>query len=629
MKELIAAQLVVEESGEQFAFRHALTWYTIYEQLLKRERKALHRRLAETMEQAYQAVLDAHLEDLAYHFMRAEEWAKAFPYSQRAGEKALALYAPRAAMEHFTNALEAVLKMELPPPAHLLWARGQAYEMLGELEHARADYEQASAAARSGGDGLMEWQSLMALGLLWAGRDYSRAGEWFRQASAKASALADPLLQAHSLNRLANWFVNTGRTGEGIQTHQEALSIFEARQNQPGIAETLDLLGMAHGLHGDAVRAVDYFGRAIALFRAQANTPNLALTLASRAVWAGPACVETTFSTMETPHECLREATEALHLARKIESSSAQAYAHVMTDWWLLGFGDFGAALAHIQEALSIAFEMEHQQWMAATYCVQGRLLTLMLDPTRAIQVLETGLSLAHTLGSSWWMGSIRTHLALAYLLKRENAKARSVLEAVRAADVHPRNLAERRMLWAWGELAAASGNSQETLHIVEQLLASPPGERREQPIPWLLKLKGEALAASQHLDEAAKTLELAKDGARRQQEHPLLWQVHRSLGRVYHSMKDEEQAEGEFAAARRVITELSASIHEPALRECFSQEAFKSLPREKPIPERRVLAERFGGLTEREREVAVLIAQGKTNREIARLPVRSRISRN
>ncbi|HKV00510.1 MAG TPA: LuxR C-terminal-related transcriptional regulator, partial [Ktedonobacteraceae bacterium] len=109
-----------------------------------------------------------------------------------------------------------------------------------------------------------------------------------------------------------------------------------------------------------------------------------------------------------------------------------------------------------------------------------------------------------------------------------------------------------------------------------------------------------------------------ASDGALRQQERPLLWQVHRSLGRVYHRMKDEDRAERAFAAARSVIAELAASINEPALRELFSQEALQSLPREKPLPERRALAERFGGLTEREREVAALIAQGKTNREMA-----------
>jgi DNA-binding CsgD family transcriptional regulator/tetratricopeptide (TPR) repeat protein len=618
LKELIAAQLVVEESGGQFAFRHALTRYAIYEQLLRRERKALHRTLAEAMEQVDSATLDAHLEDLAYHFTRAEVWTKALTYAGRAGEKAQALYAPRAAVQHFTNALEASDHLELPPPAHLHLARGQAQEMLGELEKARLDYERAQAEAKSNHDGLLEWRSLMALGQLAAGRDYSRAGEWFQQAEALASTLADLPLQAHSLNRLANWYVNTGQTAEGIQTHQEALRMFEARQDQPGMAETLDLLGMAHGLHGDVVGAVDYLGRAIDLFRSQSNTPNLALTLASRAVYAGPALIETTFSALGTSAACLGDAIEALELARKIEDYAAQAYANVMTAWWLAGFGDFGAAQAHAQQALRVATEIGHQQWMAATSCVQGRLLTLMLDPPQAIQLLEAGLPLAHTLGSAWWLGNIRTHLALAYLLRRENAKARAVLEGAISADAQPRNLAERRMLWAWGELALAEGNGQEALRIAEQLLASPPGANRMQPIPWLLKLKGEALASMQRLDEAAQTLEAASDGALRQQERPLLWQVHRSLGRVYHRLKDEERAERAFAAARNGITELAACIDEPTQRELFSQEALKLLPREKPIPQRRALAERFGGLTEREREVAVLIAQGRTNREIA-----------
>jgi tetratricopeptide (TPR) repeat protein len=618
LKELIATQMVVEVSGEHFAFRHAITRHAIYEQLLKRERKLLHRMLAETIEQVYHATLDAHLEDLAHHFMKAEVWAKAFHYAQRAGEKAQALYALRAAAQHFTNALEAAHRMEVPTPSHLYLARGQAYEILGELERARADYEQASAMASNANDGYMEWQSLMALGLLWAGRDYSQAGEWFLQAGAKASSLADPLLQAHSLNRLANWYVNTGRTAEGVQTHLEALAIFEAQQDQPGMAETLDLLGMAHGLHGDAVSAVDYFGRAINLFRSQDNSPSLSSTLASRAVFRGPACVETTISVSGTPAECLRDATEALQLAHKIDSLLAQAYANVMAAWWHAGFGNFGTSLVHAQEALHVANEIEHQQWMAATYCVLGRIFTLMLDSIKAIQTLEAGLSLASNLGSAWWMGNIRTHLALAYILKHENARARSVLEAAIPADAHPRNLAERRMLWAWGELALAERDYQEALRIAERLLDSPPGASRTQLIPWLLKLKGEALAALGDLNEAAQMLEVAKDGAIQQQERPLLWQIHRSLGRVYHRMKDAERAEGAFAAARSVVTELSVDIHEQAQRELFSQEAFKSLPREKPIPERSALAERFGGLTEREREVAVLIVSGKTNRAIA-----------
>jgi predicted ATPase len=105
MKELIAAQLVVEESEEQFAFRHALTREAIYRQLLLRERKALHRTIAETIEQLFAPGLDTHLTELAYHFYEAGVWEQALAHAQRAGERALALYVPRVAIEQFTRAL--------------------------------------------------------------------------------------------------------------------------------------------------------------------------------------------------------------------------------------------------------------------------------------------------------------------------------------------------------------------------------------------------------------------------------------------------------------------------------------------------------------------------------------------
>jgi len=47
-------------------------------------------------------------------------------------------------------------------------------------------------------------------------------------------------------------------------------------------------------------------------------------------------------------------------------------------------------------------------------------------------------------------------------------------------------------------------------------------------------------------------------------------------------------------------------------------QAALATLPREKPVSANRAAKEAFGGLTEREREVVILIAQGKSNREIA-----------
>jgi predicted ATPase/DNA-binding CsgD family transcriptional regulator len=143
IKELIAAQLVVEESAEHFAFRHALTREAIYATLLARERRTLHRSIGKTIERLYAGSIDTHLSDLTYHFYAAGMWAKALDYAQRAGEMAQTLHAPRAAVEQYTRALEAARRLSLPASPALYRARAQAYATLGQSEHAQADHQTA------------------------------------------------------------------------------------------------------------------------------------------------------------------------------------------------------------------------------------------------------------------------------------------------------------------------------------------------------------------------------------------------------------------------------------------------------------------------------------------------------
>jgi predicted ATPase len=177
IKELIAAQLVVEESAEQFAFRHALTRQAIYTQFLSRERRALHARITETMERLFAPAPHLHIAELAYHAYEAENWAKALDYAQRLGEMAQAVHAPRAAIDHFTRAIEAAHRLGEAERPDLHRSRGRAYEILGDFDGARADYESALAATRDAGDHHGEWQALGDLGSLWAGREYARSGD--------------------------------------------------------------------------------------------------------------------------------------------------------------------------------------------------------------------------------------------------------------------------------------------------------------------------------------------------------------------------------------------------------------------------------------------------------------------
>ena len=200
MKEAIAAQLVIEESAEQFTFRHALTRQAISSGLLARERRALHRTIAQTLEHLHEAALDASLADLAYHCAEAELWDKTMEYAKRAAEEAQALSAPRAAVEQWTRVMDAAQHLGQAVPPACYRARGQAYATLGDFEQAQADFERALHAARQAEDGHLEWQSLLDLGVLWTGRDYQRAGAYIQLAVDLAVQLDDGRMHGNGRN---------------------------------------------------------------------------------------------------------------------------------------------------------------------------------------------------------------------------------------------------------------------------------------------------------------------------------------------------------------------------------------------------------------------------------------------
>jgi DNA-binding CsgD family transcriptional regulator len=627
MKELIAAQLVIEESADQFAFRHALIQQAIYGTLLARESRALHGAIAETLESLYTspAQREAHLAELSAHFFAAGAWEKTVAYGQLAAEKALALYAPRAAITHATHALAAAHHLRIPLPGKAYYMRGQAHETLGEFERARNDYERALDMARQDCDDAQVWQSMTALGFLWAERDYTEAGTWFHQASDLATHLADPTKQARSLNRLGNWLGNTGRIEEGLQAHLDALSIFEAQDDAQGIAETFDLLSTVHGMCGDRIRAVEELGQAITLFRSREDTQQLISSLAMRALQSMPGANETTYCPKRTRDDCVQDASESLRLACQINSPVGQSFAEIVLAHVLMSFGEFGAALRHAQTAQRIATEIEHQQWLVSTWYGFGRLFLLLLAPDRAITALESGLSLARELGSTFWSATLSASLGRAHMMHRGLdglAAAQATLTTVMPrGSTRLRNTAEREITLVWAELALAQNEPAIALQMVEQLLDTAPRQVPDdavQPIPHILQVKGEALMKLTRPEEAVEAFEAARRGARERNARPLLWMVHRSLGRAYRILQRGDEARQEIAAARHLIEELGATIEDASLRERFIQSAQALLPEEQPIRPRKAARNAFGGLTAREREVALLLAEGKTSRQIA-----------
>ena len=649
MKEMIAAQLVVEESAEQFAFRHALTRQAVYANLLVRERKALHRRIADTMEHLYVSSPVAHLADLAYHFFEADAWEQALAYGQHAGEQAHSLYAPRAAIEQFRRALDAAQHAAIPPPLVLYRLRGQAYETLGDFERARLDYETTLQMAQEAGDRQAEWQALMDLGFLWAQRGYAQAGSYYQQALALARCLEDPLTLAHSLNRLGNWHLNIEQPREALRYHREALTLFQQTHDAPGIAQTCDLLGMASILGGDLLQGTAHCQQAVALFRELDDRQGLTSSLAT-VVWA---CGGYETETMVPPAVSFAEARslgeQALKIAREIGQRSAEIYALCALGECLGPRGEYASALQMAHEGLALAEQIEHHQWMTNGHWVLGALYLDLLVLPEARASLEHALALAHEIGSWYWIRIASGLLAQVHLLQQDEALADSILTAALEADAAMQTSGQRLVWAARAELALAHHDPDLALDIIDRLIASAANLSGEQVIPRLWKLRGEALAALQRVTEAESALiqirkprynfELAlvacsvrklldirtqirikgaQAAAQAQGLRPWLWRICVTLGKLYLTQARKVEAKQAFLTARTLIEELAANVADEHIREQILSQATAMLPRSHlPLPGHTV-KQTYGGLTARQREVAALIAQGKTNRAIA-----------
>jgi DNA-binding CsgD family transcriptional regulator/Flp pilus assembly protein TadD len=625
IKEMIAAHLVVEESAERFAFQHALTRQAIVSTLLTRERQSLHRQIAETIEHCAGA-LDMHAADLGYHFHEAGAWAKALEYARRAGEQAQAMYDPRAAVEHFTRALGAARALALPPPPSLFRSRGQAYETLGEFEAARADHEAALAVARAAGDRPAEWQALLDLGFLWAARDYGRCGGYFEQTLALARQMEEPSLIAASLNRVGNWHLNAGRPHEARRHHEEALAIFERLADRRGIAATLDLLGLATLHGGDLFGGTAYYKRAATLFRELDDRRGLAGCLVMLAAevagqhlaWFG--ATEVTGAPDEA--KAVRLCEQALTIAREIGWSAGEAHILGEGSWVLAVQGAYAHALEWARAGLAVAEEIEHRQWIGLAQVSLGMIYADLLALPTARRHLQRALALADEIGSEYWGQLSSTMLALIFLQEGDCAAARAVLDGRFGRDVPTQTILQRLNWRIRGELALAGGDADEALAIADRLIASAANLTPTAVIPSLWLLRGRALAALSRTAEAEDALRAAR---RVVTERPMLWRIHLALGKVYQAGGRPAEAEREFAVARAVVEDLAAGVPDDrdaeiggSLREHFLRSSAALLPRARPLTPLRAAKQAYGGLTAREREVAALIARGRSNREIA-----------
>jgi DNA-binding CsgD family transcriptional regulator len=159
--------LVIDPSGRGYAFRHALARAAIYDDLLPGERTALHRAYAEALDEDPELAgpgLGAE-PMLAHHWLAAHDIERALPASVRAGDIAASAAAPADAQRHYETALE--LWSQVPDAERIVGAAhdevldraADAASLAGASERALALVNEA--IAEGGDSGPPERQALL------------------------------------------------------------------------------------------------------------------------------------------------------------------------------------------------------------------------------------------------------------------------------------------------------------------------------------------------------------------------------------------------------------------------------------------------------------------------------------
>ncbi|MGE3540999.1 MAG: winged helix-turn-helix domain-containing protein [Candidatus Tectimicrobiota bacterium] len=252
----------------RYGFLHALYQETLYEQVPVSRRLRWHRQIGTRLESAYGVRAPDLAAELAEHFRRGRELARAVHYLQEAGEKAQQRSAHREAITHFSSALELLPALPETPERtqqalSLHLARGPALAIVrGDASpEVEQDYVQAQMLCQQLGESSQSLQVLHGLWTVYNARLHIRqARDLGEQYLALAQQWNAPLalVEAHrvlgtSLFYLGEFLAARAHFEQGVQLYTRQREHFRGntRGEDPGVAclaflvSTLGFLGYA------------------------------------------------------------------------------------------------------------------------------------------------------------------------------------------------------------------------------------------------------------------------------------------------------------------------------------------------------------------------------------------------
>jgi transcriptional regulator with AAA-type ATPase domain/tetratricopeptide (TPR) repeat protein len=530
--ELTAAGLIHDRRHfpeVEHAFRHALTHEVAYASVPADERRALHRRIAQSLEALHAGRLGDMAPVLARHYAAAEEWERALTYFVRAAESAATSFATREALALYDEALQAAARMPGGAPATTVMAIHQArshlYFVLSDFAQSYAAAAAHREIARESGDREQEGMALAAQGWAapWA-RDLTSAVAHAREAIALAEPIGADTVLARAQFTVGFVSAVTGGIAEG----------------KTAIADALRASRSA----GDVVHQ------------------SLALTVAGLMKnWEG-----------DYP-EAYRLQLDALTVARQHNLLFPLLFNAFLRGVTLTAKGDYATALATFEEGMALAERVGDEAIHHRLLNCRGWLHFELGDLDTAADLNARSAAIGRRRRDDGTLANAEINLGDVLLARGDLAGAAEIFAGVERMAADPAT--SRWMLYRYtnrlwaslGELSLARGDLDGARTRAQQCLEAATRSNARKNLVKGWRLSGEIACAARRWDEAHTALNEALVVAKAIGNPTQLWRTHAALGTYQAQRGENDAAQDAYRAARAVIDAMLAGLATPQLR--------------------------------------------------------------
>jgi class 3 adenylate cyclase/predicted ATPase len=488
---LVAVGLVFERGVPPqsiYSFKHTLVQDAAYSMLLREPRRALHARIAETLEGHFDEIAESQPELLARHYTEAGLIEKAAGLWGKAGRRSMERSALVETAEQLTRALDQIAHLPGTPTlrreqiglqvdlCHALFqVKGfAAPETKTAVERAHLLIEEAKKLGEPPEDPVLVFSVLFGFWLVteaaYNGDELRKFAERFLEL-AKEQDLRMPLMVGHRLMGITKAFA--GEFAGGLAHLNQSLGLFDPVEHR---------LSAGRFGHDHRVTALQ---------------------------WRG-------FVSWLLGHReaALADLDQVVKDARQTGQAADLMFALAFTSYTLVLCGAHDEAGARLDELLALADEKRAPYRQSQGMKLKGSLLASSGKSFDAVQMITAGIAASQAIGATLWLPFFLSYLARAYAdIGQFGEASRTIADAMTAVETTKERWCEAEVHRVAGEIALRS--------------PEPDAGKAQRHLETALAVAREQQAKSFELRAAMSMARLWRDQAKHRAAHDLLAPVY------------------------------------------------------------------------------------------------------